>query len=83
MVNDWCSRSELLAEDDPPAFFDQITLLHTLQNETEAQIGTLPLSYCRIFDFQLGQIAKEDIVIEQYQASRRFHDFYLKAPHTP
>jgi len=82
MVNDWCSRSELLSQDDPPAFFDQITLLHTLENETEAQIGTLPLSYCRIFDFQLGQIAKEDIVIEQYQASRRFHDFYLKAPHT-
>ena len=79
VIDDWCRQAEQSkTREHPPAFFDQITLLHILENEGVAQIGALPLSYCKIYDFQSGQISKEDIVIEHYQASRKFHDFYLR-----
>ena len=71
-ARDWAQASrEKVKEDIVNLFYlDQTSLLETLENHSHLKIGKLPTSYCKIFDEE----DSSDVVIEHYQASRRFID---------
>jgi hypothetical protein len=71
----WCSYSEKIWEMEKKVlpFQDQASLYFTLLSKPPISISLLPLKYCAIFDEELKDLAKEEVVIEQRQASRRFH----------
>jgi hypothetical protein len=62
-------------------FWDQIALRDVLNRNAEAQFWPLPIKYAKIFDFDDLFISEEDVVIEHYQASRRFKYAVSKQHH--
>lgn len=42
--------------------------------QKKANIFPLPVSYCKIYDLDILFVDQADVVIEHYQASRRFKD---------
>ncbi len=71
----WCQQSDRIRESlsEMPAFADQISLHLVLLNKPTFSIGSLPISYSKIFDRQ-ADLLEEEIVIEHRQASRRFKE---------
>lgn len=58
-----------------PPFWDQVALRDVLLTRKRAKILPMPLPYCTLLDFDDFFIRKEDIVIKQFQASRRFKNY--------
>lgn len=54
-------------------FIDQIAIYDLMQKGIEAHFLDLPASYCKIFDLDADQMDPADVVIEHFQASRRFN----------
>lgn len=71
----WCSYSQQIQSLEQKAlpFQDQVSLYFTLLSKPAISISLLPLKYCAIFDESLDALTPEEVVIEQRQASRRFH----------
>lgn len=71
----WCSYSEKIqaVEKKVLPFQDQVSLYFTLLCKPAISISLLPLKYCAIFDEKLESLSAQEVVIEQRQASRRFH----------
>jgi hypothetical protein len=54
--------------------WDQEVLRDVLLHYPDGRFLPMPLSYVKIFDTDRNYIKEEDVVIEHYQASRRFKD---------
>ncbi len=69
----WAERTVQKIDEDPVNLFfvDQTSLLEMIEGSPHLQVGKLPLSYCKVFD-DVQQCS--EVVIEQYQASRRLID---------
>jgi hypothetical protein len=52
------------------SFIDQITIYDLIEKGIEAKFLDLPSSYCKVFD---EEIDSTDLVVEHFQASRRFN----------
>lgn len=76
-VEEWCVACTRIVENAGEAvpFLDQITLADLAEQMT---VHPLPVSYCKIFDLDSELIADEEVVVEHYQASRRFKRLSLK-----
>lgn len=73
IMDKWCRRcQQILDQGRPAAFLEQVFIWEILQEEKEATIAQLPVGYCKIFD--LDEVAENEIVVEQRQASRRFRE---------
>ncbi len=53
-------------------FLDQIALYDLIEQGGHAKFLELPFSYCKIFDLDADLVGSEAVVIEHFQASRRF-----------
>ena len=53
-------------------FLDQSAMYALIERGIDAKFFPLPLSYCKIFDLDADDIDPDEIVIEHFQASRRF-----------
>ncbi|MBS0629552.1 MAG: hypothetical protein JSS30_04925 [Verrucomicrobia bacterium] len=69
LVEAWVRRCAELG--DIP-YADQISLYQVLQENQNAKILPLPVSYCKIYDIDSFFINDDQVVIEQRQASRRY-----------
>ena len=71
----WCTYSEKIQEAEKKciSFQDQLSLYFMTSSHPIFSIKQLPIQYCKIFDHALKGIDPKEIVIEQRQASRRFH----------
>lgn len=70
-IERWVERCDQLNQKEYIPFVDQIGLYDVLQEQREAKIFPLPISYCKIFDIDTFFIDDEDVVIEHRQASRQ------------
>ncbi|MEN9343780.1 MAG: hypothetical protein RLZZ453_567 [Chlamydiota bacterium] len=69
----WASHCQKKIEENRElAFLDQTSLYDLLPQEQSLCIGSLPLAYCKVFDTDAPLINQEEVVIELFQASRRF-----------
>lgn len=67
------AADQLLNPDRKEEFWDQIALRNVLKKfEKKAQIASLPLSHTKIFDKEKDALEEKQIIIEHYQASRRY-----------
>lgn len=75
-MNAWAAICEKkVAEDsDQILYIDQISLADLLDGHHGLEVHPMPIGYCKVYDLQSDQIPPSQIVIEQYQASRRFWD---------
>jgi hypothetical protein len=71
---EWARRSERGVEepDRVVEFWDQTALRDALQAAEGLLFKPIPLKYAKIFDFDDLFISEKEVVIEHYQASRRF-----------
>ena len=53
-------------------FLDQISLVDLIERGEQVKLFSLPIAYAKIFDLDAQEIDPTEIVIEHYQASRRF-----------
>ncbi len=53
-------------------FWDQIALRGALLSCPKTRLLSMPLAYCKIFDSDFFKIAPSEVILEHYQASRRF-----------
>lgn len=74
-LNLWCEYSEKIWQLEKKClpFQDQVSLYFMTFSHPHLSIAKLPVQYCKIFDQNLAGIDPKEIVIEQRQASRRFH----------
>ena len=74
----WCKNSEdaIKEHGQAPAFLDQISLYLELKHNQSAEVAQMPLSYCKVFDYDSVLIDQKLVVIEQNQASRRLRSFF-------
>lgn len=69
----WCAQCQRkIDKKEDLEFIDQIALVDLIECGEQVKVYPLPISYCKVFDIDAGEIATEEIVIEHYQASRRF-----------
>jgi hypothetical protein len=54
-------------------YLDQTSLLEMIERRRDLSLHFLPIAYCKVFDFS-DLIDPQEVVIEQYQASRRFRN---------
>lgn len=75
-VREWVELCQAKIREDIAHLFylDQSSLLQMVQRHREINIGALPIAYCKVFDSPTDQIDPDEVVIEHYQASRRFLD---------
>ncbi len=72
-LNKWCDHcQEQIDKNKELEFADQMALHELIERGERVKIFPLPISYCKVFDVDALEIAREEIVIEHLQASRRF-----------
>lgn len=73
-VDEWCQLCEQKRKENPLnlLFLDQRGLLAVKQKRSDVQIINLPIAYSKVFDFSWEEVRQEELVVEHYQASRRF-----------
>lgn len=74
LLEDWCkaTEKEVNEEGRKMEFWDQTTLRDAMHRNGVARFLPMPLKYSKIFDFDDLFISEKEVVIEHYQASRRF-----------
>jgi len=74
ILEQWCQETEkvLQHKERTMEFWDQTTLRDVLDRNTAVRFFPLPLKYAKIFDFDDLFISEKEVVIEHYQASRRY-----------
>ncbi|MBS0604707.1 MAG: hypothetical protein JSS60_06695 [Verrucomicrobia bacterium] len=76
VVEKWkeSAEKEILNRQRAHEFWDQTALRDVLQDSGSLRFLPMPLKYSKIFDFDDLFISEEEVVIEHYQASRRYKD---------
>jgi hypothetical protein len=80
ILDAWCQEAERLIKEKgaPIKFLDQMSLYQVLCQNQTAHIGEMPLSYCKVYDYDSEYIDQSKVVIEHHQASRRHRFFFLE-----
>jgi hypothetical protein len=69
----WCDYcQEKIDQKADLQFLDQISLVDLIEQGEPVKVCSLPIAYSKIFDLDAEEITPQEIVIEHYQASRRF-----------
>jgi hypothetical protein len=72
-VDKWCEYCQLrIDKKEDLQFLDQISLVDLIEQGEQVRVFSLPIAYAKIFDIDAQEINPEEIVIEHYQASRRY-----------
>jgi hypothetical protein len=72
-VNKWCAHcQQKIDRKEDLQFLDQISLVDLIECGEQVKIFSLPIAYAKVFDIDAQEIDPEEIVIEHYQASRRY-----------
>lgn len=74
LIEQWMKNSldQLYDKKRKEEFWDQTALRDALSTCKEARILPMPLAYSKIFDSDFFKIAPSEVIVEHYQASRRF-----------
>ena len=72
----WCYYSDKIREESPkaPAFMDQVSLRLVVLAKPSLSIEALPGTFCKVFDHDMKGVDKNNMIIEQRQASRRLKE---------
>lgn len=69
----WCAHcQQKIDKKENIIFLDQISLVDLIERGEQIKIAPLPIAYSKIFDTDAHEIEPGQIVIEHYQASRKF-----------
>ena len=69
----WCDHCQQKIDGKADLqFLDQISLVDLIERGEPVKVYSLPIAYSKVFDIDAQEIDPEEIVIEHYQASRRF-----------
>lgn len=72
-IDKWCALcQQKIDRNEDLQFLDQITLVDLIAEGHKVKIYPLPISYVKIFDLDALEMHPDEVVIEHYQASRRF-----------
>lgn len=72
-VDKWCDHCQIKIDNkEKLELMDQIALIDLIESGQLLKICPLPISYCKVFDLDALEIDLEHIVIEHFQASRRY-----------
>ncbi len=74
LLEEWCREvdKELSDKGRVFEFWDQTALRDALHRNPDLRFLPMPLKYAKIFDFDDLFISEQEVVIEHFQASRRF-----------
>jgi hypothetical protein len=74
LLEEWCLEVNKALNDKNRTmeFWDQVALRDVLHRNTDVHFLPMPLKYAKIFDFDDLFISDKEVVIEHYQASRRY-----------
>lgn len=77
-VEEWCRYcEEKITKNEELEFLDQTSLAALLDKTESLKVHPLPIAYAKVFDLDVLEIHPEEVVIEHYQASRRFRYWSL------
>ncbi|MBS0621022.1 MAG: hypothetical protein JSS61_06150 [Verrucomicrobia bacterium] len=68
-VSEWCSLCE---ENRDLPFLDQTSLVDLMEKSQEIKICPLPIALAKVFDIDAEEIDPDEVIVEHYQASRRY-----------
>ena len=72
-VDKWCQHCQhKIDKKGDLQFLDQISLVDLIESGEQVKIFSLPIAYAKVFDIDAQEINPEEIVVEHYQASRRY-----------
>lgn len=72
-VDKWCALcQEKIDRKENLEFLDQVSLVDLIEKGEQVKIFSLPIAYAKIFDIDAQEIDPHHIVIEHFQASRRY-----------
>ena len=72
-VDKWCDHCQgKIDRKEKLELADQIALIDLIESGQLLKIHPLPISYCKVFDLDALEVDSEHIVIEHFQASRRY-----------
>lgn len=72
-VDKWCEHCQKrIDKNEDLLFLDQISLADLIERGEEIKVFPLPIAYAKVFDIDALEIDPEEIVIEHFQASRRY-----------
>jgi hypothetical protein len=72
-VEKWCAYcQQKIDENRDLQFLDQISLVDLIDRGEQVKVLSLPIAYSKVFDIDADEITPEEVVVEHYQASRRF-----------
>ncbi len=72
-IDKWCGYCQQKIDDkEDLVFLDQTSLVDLIERGESVKIFSLPIAYAKVFDLDAHEINPEEIVVEHYQASRRF-----------
>lgn len=72
-VDKWCQHcKQRIDKKEDLQFLDQTSLADLIDCGQQVKVFSLPIAYAKVFDIDAQEIHPEEIVIEHYQASRRY-----------
>lgn len=72
-VDKWCQHcQQRIDKKEDLQFLDQTSLVDLIEGGEQVKIFSLPIAYAKVFDIDAQEINSEEIVVEHYQASRRY-----------
>ena len=72
-VDMWCEYcQQKIDRSEDLQFLDQISLADLIEQGQQVKIYPLPIPYVKVFDLDAMEVGPEEIVIEHFQASRRY-----------
>lgn len=77
-VDKWCEHCrQKVDRNQDLSFLDQISILDLMERGQPLTVFPLPISYAKVFDIDALEIGQEEVVIEHFQASRRFRHWNI------
>lgn len=72
-VDAWCSYcEEKISSGADLQFLDQTSLVDLVEQGADIKLFSLPIPYSKVFDLDAAEVEEHQIVVEHYQASRRY-----------
>jgi hypothetical protein len=72
-VDKWCAYCQKKIDmNEDLKFLDQVSLVDLIEAGEDVKIHPLPISYVKIFDLDAHEVAPGEVVVEHYQASRKY-----------
>jgi hypothetical protein len=72
-ADDWCEHCQKkIDSQENLELLDQVSLVDLIERGEPMKLFSLPISYAKVFDIDALEIDESEIVIEHFQASRRY-----------